>query len=74
MKKTIIVGISVHSCYPTYKQMIAIANEFMTDRIENNGNLQVRCFIEMNLTTARVKIRDILDCKFSQIRVKYHEE
>jgi len=74
MKKTYINGIKVSGISPSYKQMIDISEVFKTQDIHNNGDLQIKCFIKMQPHNARFKIQEILNCSFTQIRVKYHEK
>lgn len=72
--KTYISGIKVENVNPSYSQMIELAELFNTQKIENNGSLQINCLIKMQAYDARIKIRKILDCKTTDIRIKYHEK
>ena len=72
--KTIIEGIKVDNITPTYKQMSQLSNALNTKHIHNNGSLQIKCNIKIQPHEVRKIVRDILECSFSQIRIKYHEK
>lgn len=71
---TYISGIKIDNVKPTFEQLNQLSRLFNTKDIDNSNGVQIKCLIRMNTILARCEIKKILNCSYSQIRVKIHEK
>jgi hypothetical protein len=69
---TYVTYFKVSNIKPTYKQVDQLAKVFGTEKIQYGKDLIGRCLKKMQAHDARMKIKEILNCSFEDINIKYH--